>query len=231
MTNKEYLDYLVVTGRVPNLKGYEALIESGIDLKKYHEIIAKLKIDFKDELLLLERLYKLYQTRSKEVNEFIIGLKEVIEKYEIYNNDNEIMLLEFKKNMDKLVKLFYGIGYDKELSEKMLKMLKIHFRPSIVKYDKLYRVLYTDNISGFAIQGNDLRTIEDKIGMIVYQGGNMKIHKINLMKDRIELWRDIKNNIDDYDYVCVDERCKVINFNNILNYLYDNRKEINGLWS
>lgn len=207
--NKRYIETLLVLGAIPNYN-MGNLIESGIDIRNYHETTSKFIKNFYREMKILEFLDITYDGDYKGLNKFVDNMNRILKKFIWYNKD-ERMLKVFAEHIYSVVPKFKHIIMEEgeNTYEEMSKALKIIFNPKFVKLDKLYKCevedshlrLYTSTMSLYE-SGKNIAHRKD-IGMIEFKNGNVKVHEITENYDKVLLWRDIKKNFDNYDFVYV----------------------------
>lgn len=207
--NKRYIETLMVLGAIPNCN-MGSLIESEIDIRNYHDVASKFMKNFEREVKVLEFLDLIYDGDYEGLNKFVDNMKTMLRKFIWYNKD-ERMLKVFAEHIYSVVSKFKHIIMEEgeNTFEEMSKALKLIFNPKFVKLDKLYKCevedshlrLYTSTMSLYE-SGKNIAHRKD-IGMIEFKNGNIKVHEVTENYDKVLIWRDIKKNFDNYDFVYV----------------------------
>lgn len=233
--NREYIETLLILGAIPShdFSNLKDLIESEVDIRKYHETALKFIPDFKEEIRMLEYLDFIYLENYKGLNKFLRDMEVLLKKFILCNKNNERMLNIFKEHIYDVIVNFKQIILEKEddINKEMNRALKIFFNPKLVMLDKVYMSRVNDSDLSLAVTTLDLYDkgsglIKDRnIGMIGFKDGNSKIYKIDTDYDKLKMWNHIKINLDSYDFIYVCNKDKSIDkFISFMNYLKNNKE-------
>lgn len=235
--NKEYIETLLILGAIPShdFSNLRDLIESEVDIRRYHEIALKFIPDFKEEVRMLEYLDFIYLENYKGLSKFLMDLEVLLKNFILYNKNNERMLKVFKEHIYDVVVNFKRIILEKEddINEEMSRALKIFFNPKLVMLDKVYMSRVNDSDLRLAVTTLDLYDkgsglVKDRnIGMVGFKDGNRELYKINNDYDKLKMWNHIKHNLDGYDFIYVCNKDKNIDkFIGFMNYLKNDREKL-----
>lgn len=238
MTNKEYIDVLLVTGKIKSeeLIDLENVIHSNIDFKKYHNIVSKFANNLKEEIQWLEWLDYIYDKDYIKLDKFIKELGRLFQRFSKFNNNDITMIGIFRDNVQTTLYSIKNVNMsNKNLDGIMLRALKLFFNPRFIKLDgKLY---YCSNSNDYEFSGASymilqkfgLSVIEyNRIGFIgVKKDGDVVIDKVTSDINKLYMWHNIKDNIDDYDFIYVGNNAMNIDkFAVIVNYINDIKKDL-----
>lgn len=223
MTNREYIDYLSVVGKMPaNYKyyGFKELIDSNINMREFIEVSEGMFVDFDYMIKNLRDLYDIYSGDFKNINEFIKIMRSTLEVHLSYYGGNKAVLIRsFGIGFGRMLDAFNEFDNNENTLEKMKIAIKLRFHPNVVCcYGELYRPYYVGTTL-FHLLDNTNNAIEFNIEAIIQENKDFKVLRSRNKDEYKDNWKILKRNFDKYDYVYVAENLTSDKFSEYLDYL------------
>lgn len=195
MENREFFDYLNISGVIPSIKNsvfIDSLINSDIKIKNYYNIHKKIWNDVNNDTskwfkVFIEFAYYIVKrVDNQEEFEWFIGeLEKIVVKYSNYIEHNPIVLKEYRDNViDRVIlKKMSGIS-----NQSLLKSLKLIMNQGTINIHTNEK----DKCTSYDVR----KIIKNKNRIIV-----LRKDKSFEAIEYDSLVEAIKDNINDYEYI------------------------------
>lgn len=209
MTNREYLEYCMITGVFPdNMQTYIKelnlnLIDSDVNLRYYFEIFKNIRGNQYTRINNLNWIYKACLGNSENINKFLVNLKEQTKVYESYvKSDRAELMRSYEDGLQVMLQFFARNtfkGYH-DVVGKMSLGIKLRFCSNTINYKKTCDAKHSKNGHGFDICDKNGNVLVRDVVMIMYKDGNIESYTLERLNDTNKIYSILKKNIKNCDY-------------------------------
>lgn len=209
MINEEYLDYLMVTGVIPNnIKDYikslnKELLESDVDLKYYLDIFKDINGNLYERLTNLDHIYRSCLGDSENINKFLKNLDKQTKAYERYIvTDKKELMKSYEYGLKVMLQFFSRNTFDgySDVVGKMSLGIKLRFCSDMINYKKTCEVKHNEKGHGFDICDKNGDVLVRDVAMIMYKDRNIESYTLERLNDTNKIYSILKKNIKNCDY-------------------------------